>query len=479
LSNIAAIAQVAISIDAQSMGNAAYGASRPDVCQAYPTGIGCPAANVGWTYTLNTAALSNGPHTLTVTITDSSAPALTTSLTRSFAVSNQAPPGAPQADDFNGSTVKTSLWTKQDAVGDATVSESGGHLQIAVPAGTKHDPYTSGNTGVEMMQAIADADFQVEAKFDSSPSNPYSSQGLMAQQDTSNYVRCDIAWISGLSTYSALLQGTSVSHAVTSSLTASSSYWLRLARQGNQWTCSVSTNGTSYTQVNQFTQTLTITKVGVWAGNAAPSGQTPPAYTALVDYFTPVTTTTIYQPDEFNGSSVNTSLWTKQDAIGDGTLSESGGELHISVPAGVKHDPYTSGNTGVEVLQSVANGDFQVEAKFDSALPATGEQGLMAMQDVSTYIRCDLIGDGTYVNTYSAFLSGTSVSHAAYTRYSIASSYWLRLARQGNTWTCSVSTDGTSFSQVNQFTQSMTLTKIGPWAGNQSAAFTALVDYVH
>ena len=289
----------------------------------------------------------------------------------------------------------------------------------------------------------------------------------------------DIAWTSGLSTYSALLQGTAVSHAVSASLTSSSSYWLRLARQGSQWTCSVSTNGTTYTQVNQFTQTLTITKVGVWAGNAAPSGQTPPAYTALIDYFTPVTTTTIYQPDEFNGSSVNTSLWTKQDSIGDGTLSESGGYLHISVPAGVKHDPYISGNTGVEVLQTVANGDFQVEAKFDSALPATGEQGLMAMQDVSTYVRCDVIGDGTYVNTYSAFLSGTSVSHNVYTRYSIASSYWLRLARQGNTWTCSVSTDGTSFSQVTQFTQSMTLTKIGPWAGNQSAAFTALVDYFH
>ena len=425
-------------------------------------------------------SVNNGSHTLTVTVADSNSPALTNPLVRSFTMSNQAPPpGAPQADDFNGSSVNASLWTKQDEVGDATVSESGGHLQIAVPAGTKHDPYTSGNTGVEMMQSIADADFQVQAKFDSTPSNPYSSQGLMAQQDTSNYIRCDIAWISGLSTYSALLQGTSVSHAVTSSLTASSSYWLRLARQGNQWTCSVSRDGTSYTQVNQFTQTLTITKVGVWAGNAALSGQTPPAYTALVDYFGPVTTLGGPQADQFNDSAVNSSLWTKQDAVGDATLSESGGHLQITVPAGTKHDPYTSGNTGVEMMQAIADADFQVEAKFDSALPATGEQGLMAMQDVSTYVRCDLIGDGTYVNTYSAFLSGSSVSHNVYTRYSIASSYWLRLARQGNTWTCSVSTDGTTFSQVTQFTQSMTLTKLRPWAGNQSTAFTALVDYVH
>ena len=37
LSNTSAISQVAISIDGQAIGNAAYGASRPDVCQAYPT----------------------------------------------------------------------------------------------------------------------------------------------------------------------------------------------------------------------------------------------------------------------------------------------------------------------------------------------------------------------------------------------------------------------------------------------------------
>ena len=64
-------------------------------------------------------------------------------------------------------------------------------------------------------------------------------------------------------------------------------------------------------------------------------------------------------------------------------------------------------------MQSIANADFQVEAKFDSASPATGEQGLMAMQDTGTYVRCDLIGDGTNVNTYSAFISGTTVNNAS------------------------------------------------------------------
>lgn len=59
------IGAVAISIDGNSFGLANYGAGRSDVCQYFGNYPGCP--NVGWTFTLNTATLPNGPHTLTVT----------------------------------------------------------------------------------------------------------------------------------------------------------------------------------------------------------------------------------------------------------------------------------------------------------------------------------------------------------------------------------------------------------------------------
>ena len=53
------------------MGAATYGINRPDVCAAYPGRPGCP--NVGYTYSLNTATLTAGSHTITVTATDSAA----------------------------------------------------------------------------------------------------------------------------------------------------------------------------------------------------------------------------------------------------------------------------------------------------------------------------------------------------------------------------------------------------------------------
>jgi N-acetylmuramoyl-L-alanine amidase len=64
-----AISSVQVLVDGTAVGTATYGASRPDVCAAYPGRVGCP--NVGFSYSLNTATLASGSHTITVSATDS------------------------------------------------------------------------------------------------------------------------------------------------------------------------------------------------------------------------------------------------------------------------------------------------------------------------------------------------------------------------------------------------------------------------
>ena len=64
-----AISSVQVMVDGTVVGTATYGSSRPDVCAVYPDRPGCP--NVGYSYSLNTSALSVGSHTITVTATDS------------------------------------------------------------------------------------------------------------------------------------------------------------------------------------------------------------------------------------------------------------------------------------------------------------------------------------------------------------------------------------------------------------------------
>ena len=66
-----AISAIKVLVDGTTKGTATYGVSRPDVCAAFPGRPGCP--NVGYTYSLNTAGLSLGAHTLTVTATTSGA----------------------------------------------------------------------------------------------------------------------------------------------------------------------------------------------------------------------------------------------------------------------------------------------------------------------------------------------------------------------------------------------------------------------
>jgi len=60
-----AINNVAISIDGIPKGTATYGVSRGDVCVVYANRTGCP--NVGWTFSLDTTQLANGPHIIQAT----------------------------------------------------------------------------------------------------------------------------------------------------------------------------------------------------------------------------------------------------------------------------------------------------------------------------------------------------------------------------------------------------------------------------
>jgi uncharacterized protein (TIGR03437 family) len=82
--DVAAISSVSIAIDGISYGNAAYGISRPDVCNVYPGRPGCP--NVGWGIGIDTTLLADGPHTLAVTGSDTLGRSSTSSAT--FSVAN-------------------------------------------------------------------------------------------------------------------------------------------------------------------------------------------------------------------------------------------------------------------------------------------------------------------------------------------------------------------------------------------------------
>ena len=103
----------------------------------------------------------------------------------------------------------------------------------------------------------------------------------------------------------------------------------------------------------------------------------------------------------------------------------------------------------------------------------------------ATFVRFDVLFNGTTgPELFAAGISGTNATTFISQQISLAQGpLVLRLARAGNVWTGSWSTDGTNFTSAPSFTFNLNAAKIGPYAGaknstaSNSPAFTAVVDY--
>lgn len=96
------ISAVQVKLDGSTVGNAMYGVSRPDVCSAYSGRAGCP--NVGFAYNLDTTQLSPGPHSLTISATNSDVVPDVGTASVTFQVA-AAPPSVHIDVPANGATV--------------------------------------------------------------------------------------------------------------------------------------------------------------------------------------------------------------------------------------------------------------------------------------------------------------------------------------------------------------------------------------
>ncbi len=188
------------------------------------------------------------------------------------------------SDDFSSANLDPAIWTFVDPVGGGAASLANGELSIAVPAGTEHDIWYSGNMSVRLMQPTDNVDFEIEVKYASVPSQRFQLQGVLVEQNAQNFMRFDFysdgqylwlfaaRFVNGSPTimYNGII-GTP----------SGGDLYMRIARAGNLWTQSWSNNGTSWTQSTSFSHVLVANRVGPFAGNAGPS----PAFTGIVDYF--------------------------------------------------------------------------------------------------------------------------------------------------------------------------------------------------
>jgi hypothetical protein len=172
-------------------------------------------------------------------------------------------------------------------------------------------------------------------------------------------------------------------------------------------------------------------------------------------------------PDNFIGP-----FWNLVNPAG-GSASISNAHLFIGVPGGANHDPFTSSNQAVRVVQTIGNENFDVAIKIDSPLvPTDGNtsQGLMVLAGSGDFLTFALTTDGARVGliarTVTRGVATTVLDDSAFSQYQNPT--YLRLLRTGSAYVAFYSVDGESWTQAASFTDGMATAAIGPFASNYS-----------
>jgi regulation of enolase protein 1 (concanavalin A-like superfamily) len=236
--------------------------------------------------------------------------------------------------------------------------------------------------------------------------------------------------------------------------------------------------------------TLTATAAAGWqfqswsgglTGTANPATVTMSANTSVTATFLNVSPPSGLVSDEFGSPSLNTALWTFVNPLSDASVSMTGSQVAIAVPAGTPHDVWTGGNFAPRILQRTNNGDFEVETRFQSSQTAKYQvQGLMVGQDSANFIRFDFLRDATRTRTFAATFSAGTPTVRKDSVIAAANPLYLRVRRDGPLWTQRISVNGTSWFTTAVFSFPMVVQTVGPFvatAGSPSPAFTGLIDY--
>jgi PGF-pre-PGF domain-containing protein len=327
------------------------------------------------------------------------------------------------SDDFNSSTLNGSIWTFSNPLEDATLIMTGTQASITVPAGTSHDVWTSGNNAPRIMQYVSDTDFEIEVKFESQLTSEYQMQGVIVQQDDSNYIRFDFirdatdtrAFAASFTDGTPTTEGTVI-------ISPGNPLYLRVERQGDQWTQSYSYNGTSWKEAATFNHALTVTSVGPFVGNHGDPVGISPAFTGLIDYF--FNTSSPIIPEDEDASSPQIDLWYGDyQRFGDigvpqqwvnilGNVHDYSGiaSLNYSLNGG-SAQPLSIGPDGLRLQSS---GDFNVEINVNDLLCdsdnsvviiATDHYGNTRNEEVTVNYSCNNIWPETYSIDWSSVAS--------------------------------------------------------------------------
>ncbi len=451
---------------------------------AWDFGDGGTASTLNATHTYTTP----GTFTATLTVTDKRGAKGYATVQVKVDAPNTSCFGA-RSDEFDGTELNRDRWTTVVRE-DQSYSVADGALRLPTGVG---DLYGTRNDATNLvLQAAPSGAWQATTKVTVPVAADYQQAGLIIYGDDDNYAKVDLLYGGNRKVeFIRETAGTPRNDAADSTAAPTgNTIHLRLISDGTNLTAAYSTDGQNFTPVGRSAALAGITnpRIGLFALNG---GTTAPVVNALFDWFqvTPDAPAGPIDPsDEFTGNALDKCRW---DAIlreDPSAYRVSGGKLHIDVPNG---DIYGTDNTGPTnfILQNAPNGDWTMETKIDGSLLDEQYQqaGLMVYGDDDNYVKFDYVVDnqaGQPVTRRIELRSeiGGTIQNPQPGAENLTSAEWyLRLARNGDTFTGSYSADGTTWTALTELTNAAVGAnpKVGLFtlSGNQTASKAASFDY--
>ncbi|SIT16926.1 Regulation of enolase protein 1, concanavalin A-like superfamily [Roseivivax lentus] len=368
-------------------------------------------------------------------------------------------------------------------------------LELVTPDGN-YDLWNINNSA-RAMQDVSDEDFAVETRFLSTPDTGAQTQGILIESDANNWIRFDVySDGTSLRAFAAVTLDGQSSARINVVIPEGSAEFIRVSRDGRVWTFEYSGDGETWVEAGNFSQELTVTSAGVFAGNSGAAT----GYTAQIDYFEissdPLTTEdgVAYQSDFVDAPSP------PSDPFSDDFSSLSlGGGWRIEGPSGVtsglvsdgidswlelitpdgNFDLWNNNNAG-RAMQDTPDEDFTLSTRFLSVPSERYQmQGILVEQDEANWIRFDTYSDGNVLRVFAAVTVNGASSVRISAALPTAAAPYLEVVRVGDEWTFRYSTDGATWVTAGSFTHALNVTATGVYAGNAAGAtgFTAQVDY--
>lgn len=188
------------------------------------------------------------------------------------------------SDNFDSETLNN-FWTFIDPVGDGAAYNKYRGVHLEIQGEKSHDLWTGGNNSARIMQAAPNTDLGIEVKFKSPVTAEHQLQGILIEQDATNYLRFDFhSDNNSTKNFAAAIVndiGSALSN-VPIATTGVAPLYLRVIRRGDVWRMAYSHDGEAWTTTSTFEHKLSVSKVGLFVGNI---GEPIPAHTAKVKYF--------------------------------------------------------------------------------------------------------------------------------------------------------------------------------------------------